>query len=167
MCSRCNTTDYGCYRANVETIAYITTVCIVTAAIFILLSGLIIEKYGIKRVALVSSVIFGASSIMCGLSTSLTEMIIFRAFQGMGGASLPSVAQTYISTSFKNEEYNKMMTIYSMVIVMGPIIGPVLGGAISENMSWVWIFYVNVSLCIIAFIIISFMMEATRIKKSK
>lgn len=51
---------------------------------------------------------------MWGLSTSLTEMIIFRAFQGMGGASLPSVAQTYISTSFKNEEYNKMMTISSL-----------------------------------------------------
>lgn len=157
----------GAIGANVETIADITTVYIVTAAIFILLSGLIIEKYGIKKVALVSSVIFGVSSIMCGLSTSLTEMIIFRAFQGMGGAFLPSVAQTYISTSFKNEEYNKVMTIYSMVIVMGPIIGPVLGGAISENMSWAWIFYVNVPLCIVAFIIISFMMEATRIKKIK
>nr|MCX3323779.1 MFS transporter [Bacillus paranthracis] len=117
----------GAIGANVETIADVTTVYIVTAAIFILLSGLIIEKYGIKRVALVSSVIFGISSIMCGLSTSLAEMIVFRAFQGMGGAFLPSVAQTYISTSFKNEEYNKMMTIYSMVIVMGPIIGPVLG----------------------------------------
>ncbi|WP_239354915.1 MFS transporter, partial [Providencia rettgeri] len=114
----------GAIGANVETIADVTTVYIVTAAIFILLSGLIIEKYGIKRVALVSSVIFGISSIMCGLSTSLAEMIVFRAFQGMGGAFLPSVAQTYISTSFKNEEYNKMMTIYSMVIVMGPIIGP-------------------------------------------
>lgn len=157
----------GAIGANVETIADVTTVYIVTAAIFILLSGLIIEKYGIKRVALVSSVIFGISSIMCGLSTSLAEMIVFRAFQGMGGAFLPSVAQTYISTSFKNEEYNKMMTIYSMVIVMGPIIGPVLGGAICENMSWEWIFYVNVPLCIVAFIIIAFMMEATQIKKIK
>ena len=91
----------GAIGANVETIADVTTVYIVTAAIFILLSGLVIEKYGIKRVALISSVIFGVSSIMCGLSTSLTEMIIFRAFQGLGGAFLPSVAQTYISTSFK------------------------------------------------------------------
>ncbi|MBK2028445.1 multidrug efflux MFS transporter [Francisella noatunensis] len=157
----------GAIGANVETIADVTTVYIVTAAIFILLSGLIIEKYGIKRVALVSSVIFGISSIMCGLSTSLAEMIVFRAFQGMGGAFLPSVAQTYISTNFRNEEYNKMMTVYSMVIVMGPIIGPVLGGAICENMSWEWIFYVNVPLCIVAFVIIFFMMDATKIKKIK
>ncbi|MDE4978462.1 MFS transporter, partial [Francisella tularensis subsp. holarctica] len=76
-------------------------------AIFILISGLIIDKYGIKRVALVSSVIFGISSILCGLSPSLAEMIVFRAFQVMGVAFLPSVAQTYITTSFKNEEYNK------------------------------------------------------------
>ena len=157
----------GAIGANVETIADVTTVYIVTAAIFILLSGLVIEKYGIKRVALISLVIFGVSSIMCGLSTSLTEMIIFRAFQGLGGAFLPSVAQTYISTSFKNEEYNKMMTVYSMVIVMGPIVGPVLGGAICENMSWEWIFYVNVPLCLIAFVIIAFMMEITKIKKNK
>lgn len=155
----------GAIGANVETIADVTTVYIVTAAIFILLSGLVIDKYGIKRVALISSIIFGVSSIMCGLSTSLPEMIVFRAFQGLGGAFLPSVAQTYISTSFKNKEYNKMMTVYSMVIVMGPIIGPVLGGAICENMSWEWIFYVNVPLCIVAFIIILFMMEATTIKK--
>lgn len=157
----------GAIGANVETIADVTTIYIVTAAIFILLSGLVIEKYGIKRVALISTVIFGVSSVLCGLSTSLTEMIIFRAFQGLGGAFLPSVAQTYISTSFKNEEYNKMMTVYSMVIVMGPIIGPVLGGAICENMSWEWIFYVNVPLCAVAFIIIFFMMEVTQIKKIK
>ncbi|AJC48860.1 multidrug efflux MFS transporter [Allofrancisella guangzhouensis] len=157
----------GAIGANVETIADVTTVYIVSAAIFILLSGLVIEKYGIKRVALVSSVIFGISSIMCGLSTSLTEMIIFRALQGIGGAFLPSVAQTYISTNFKNDEYKKMMTIYSMVIVMGPILGPVLGGAICENMSWEWIFYVNVPLCIVAFVIILFMMETTKIKKMK
>lgn len=68
----------GAIGANVETIADVTTVYIVTAAIFILLSGLIIEKYGIKRVALVSSVIFGISSIMCGLSTSLAEMIVLE-----------------------------------------------------------------------------------------
>ncbi|QIV94906.1 MDR family MFS transporter [Allofrancisella frigidaquae] len=157
----------GAIGANVETIADVTTVYIVSAAIFILLSGLVIEKYGIKRVALVSSVVFGISSIMCGLSTSLTEMIIFRAFQGIGGAFLPSVAQTYISTNFKNDEYKKMMTIYSMVIVMGPILGPILGGAICENMSWEWIFYVNVPLCIVAFVIILFMMETTEIKKMK
>ena len=60
-----------------------------------------------------------------------------------------------------------MMTVYSMVIVMGPIVGPVLGGAICENMSWEWIFYVNVPLCLIAFVIIAFMMETTKIKKIK
>jgi DHA2 family multidrug resistance protein len=157
----------GSLGANIETIADSTTIYIGVAAIFILLSGLIIDKYGIKRVALVSSVIFAISSIMCGMSTSLEEMIIFRALQGLGGAFLPAVAQTYISTTFKDEEYSKMMTVYSMVLVMGPIIGPILGGAISENMSWNWIFYVNVPICIIAFTIIFLFMKSTKIKNIK
>ena len=101
---------------------------------------------------------------MCGMSTSLEEMIVFRALQGLGGAFLPAVAQTYISTTFKNEEYSKMMTVYSMVLVMGPIIGPILGGAISENMSWNWIFYVNVPICIVSFVIIFLFMKAPKIK---
>ncbi len=68
----------GAIGANVESIADVTTMYIVMAAIFILLSGLMIDKYGIKRVALFSAVIFGLSSIMCGLSTSLTEMVILE-----------------------------------------------------------------------------------------
>ena len=140
---------------------------IVMAAIFILLSGLIIEKYGIKRVALFSAILFGVSSVMCGLSTSLTEMVIFRAFQGIGGAFLPAAAQTYIAQNFKGKDFNKMMTIYTLVIVMGPILGPVLGGAICEHMSWPWIFYVNVPLCTMAFVVVFFYMESDRIKKIK
>ncbi len=157
----------GAIGANVESIADVTTMYIVMAAIFILLSGLMIDKYGIKRVALFSAVIFGISSIMCGLSTSLTEMVIFRAFQGIGGAFLPSAAQTYIAQNFKGKDYNKMMIVYTLVIVMGPILGPVLGGAICEHMSWPWIFYVNVPLCIIAFVIIFFYMEFEKVKNIK
>ena len=157
----------GALGANIETVADITTIYIVSAAICILLSGLVIEKYGMKRVALASAIVFGISSIMCGLSTSLTEMIIFRAIQGVGGAFLPSLAQAYIATNFKKSEFNKMMAVYSMVIVMGPILGPLLGGAISENMSWRWIFYVNVPICVVAGVIIFFMMENTKIKNIK
>ncbi|QLE78455.1 multidrug efflux MFS transporter [Francisella sp. Scap27] len=157
----------GSIGANVESIADVTTMYIVMAAIFILLSGLIIEKYGIKRVALFSAVLFGVSSIMCGLSTSLTEMIVFRAFQGIGGAFLPSAAQTYIAQNFKGKEFNKMMIIYTLVVVMGPIIGPVLGGAICEHLSWEWIFYVNVPLCVIAFVVIFIYMESDKVKNIK
>ena len=156
----------GSIGANVQTIADVTTTYIVMAAIFILLSGLVISKYGIKRVALISSLVFGVSSILCGTSTSLTEMIIFRAFQGIGGAFLPSLAQTYISANFKGQEYTKMMTVYTMVIVLGPIVGPIIGGAICENLTWPWIFYVNVPLCIVASIIIFFLMENTKINKN-
>ncbi|APC97031.1 MDR family MFS transporter [Francisella frigiditurris] len=157
----------GAVGANIETIADVTTIYIVAAAICILLSGLVIEKYGMKRVALVSAIIFGVSSALCGISTSLTEMIIFRGLQGIGGAFLPSLAQAYISTNFKKDEFNKMMAVYSMVIVMGPILGPVLGGAITENMSWRWIFYVNVPICLVAGIMIFIMMDNTKIKNIK
>lgn len=157
----------GSIGANIQTIADVTTTYIVFAAIFIMLSGLVIEKYGIKKVALISSLLFAGSSIMCGQATSLPEMIIFRAFQGIGGAFLPALPQTYISVKFKGEEFNKMIALYSMVVVMGPVLGPILGGAITENLSWRWIFYINVPICLIAFIVIFLLMEKVKVKNVK
>ena len=158
----------GSLGANLNTIAEITTTYIVAAAVFILLSGLVIEKYGMRRVILASAALFGVSSILCGMATSLEEMVIFRLLQGIGGAFLPSVAQAYISTHYtEKQEYNKMMGVYSLVVVMGPILGPVLGGGICENLSWRWVFYVNVPICLVAYAIIFFLMKKQEIKNVK
>lgn len=157
----------GALGANFNEISLTITSYIVAAAIFIPLTGVVTAKFGMKKIILISAVLFGVSSILCGIATSVTEMVIFRLFQGIGGAFLPSLSQGYIMTKFKDEELNKMMTVYSLCVVLGPIIGPIMGGAISEHLSWQWIFYVNVPLCILAFLLIFFLMPNDEAKPSK
>lgn len=144
----------GSLSANLSEVSLTMTSYIVAAAVCIPLTGLVTRKFGMKHVVLASAVIFGISSVLCGMSTSLNEMIFFRLVQGVGGAFLPSIAQSYISRSFTPEEQPKMMTVFSLCVVMGPIIGPVFGGALAENLDWRWCFYVNVPICIAGFLLI-------------
>lgn len=157
----------GALGANINEISLTMTSYIVASAIFIPLTGFVSNKYGVKRVILVSALLFGVSSVLCGLSTSVTEMVIFRLLQGVGGAFLPSVAQAYIVNNFSKEEMPKIMTVYSLCVVMGPVIGPIFGGYIAEHMSWEWIFYVNVPICILGFLLVYFLMEETETEHIK
>lgn len=149
----------GSLSANLSEVSLTMTSYIVAAAVCIPLTGLVTRKFGTKQVVLVSAVIFGVSSILCGLSTSLTEMIVFRLIQGVGGAFLPSIAQSYIAKNFNSEEQPKIMTVYSLAVVMGPIIGPIFGGALTEHLNWRWVFYVNVPICIAGFMLVFAFME--------
>lgn len=157
----------GSIGANINEISLTFTSYIVAAAVFIPLTGFVTSKFGVKRVVLVSAILFGGSSILCGLATNLPEMVFFRLLQGVGGAFLPSMAQAYIINNFKGEDRNRMMTIYSLCIVLGPIIGPVMGGAITQHADWRWIFYVNVPICLLGFLVVYFMMENSKITSVK
>lgn len=149
----------GSLGTDLNSIAMVTTSYVVAAAVFIPLSGLVTRKYGMKKVILFSALLFTVASILCGIATSLTEMILFRILQGIGGAFLPSLAQSYINKNFDGLEQQKMMTLFGLIVVMGPVIGPVLGGALTENLSWRWVFYVNLPICIPGFLLIWLYME--------
>lgn len=157
----------GALGADLGNIAMVTTSYIVAAAIFIPLSGLVIRKYSLKRVALASTFVFMLSSICCGLATSLSQMIIFRIFQGLGGAFLPSIAQSYIAKTFSGSQLQRMMTLFGLIVVMGPVLGPVLGGALSQNLSWRWVFYVNVPICALGFALLFFFMKTEKTEDIK
>ena len=152
----------GGLGANLNSIAMITTGYVVASAICIPLSGMLIRKLGMKQLVLMSATIFGVFSILCGTSTSLTEMVIFRILQGVGGAFLPALAQAYISENFKGKDNVTMMSMFSMVLVLGPIIGPIAGGFLCEQLSWPWIFFVNIPVCLIAIIVIFLFMKPTK-----
>ncbi len=157
----------GALGASINDISLIMTSYIVAAAICIPLTGLVTTKYGIKKVALISTLLFGISSILCGTATDLNQMIIYRLLQGIGGAFLPALAQAYVVNNFNQEEQPKIMTIVTICIVLGPIIGPVMGGTIIENWSWRWVFYVNVPVCIIGFTLTWIFMETDTVKPTK
>lgn len=152
----------GC---NIQEISMVTTSYIVSAAVVIMMTGFMSQRFGSKKLILISTVLFGGSSILCGMASSLPLMIFFRILQGIGGAFLPSMAQGYIVANFEGKEQERMMLIMTLTMVLGPIIGPVLGGFLVQSYSWRWIFYVNVPLCAIAFVIISLKMVETTTKK--
>ncbi len=155
----------GSLNANLSEVSLTMTSYIVAAAVCIPLTGLVTRKFGMKNVVLVSALIFGISSVLCGMSTSLNEMIMFRLMQGVGGAFLPSIAQSYISKNFTQQEQPKIMTFYSLCVVLGPIIGPIFGGVLSENLNWRWCFYVNVPICIAGFVLILMYMKQEILEK--
>lgn len=157
----------GSLGANLTEVSMTITSYIVAAAVCIPLTGLVIRKFGMRNVILTSAVLFGVSSVLCGIATSVPEMIAFRIIQGIGGAFLPSIAQSYIARTFSQEEQPKIMTFYSLCVVMGPIIGPVLGGTLTENLSWRWCFYVNVPLCIAGFSLIYIYMKTDKLTEVK
>ncbi len=118
----------GALQANINEISLTMTSYIVASAVFIPLTGYVSNRFGYKSIILGSAVIFGVSSIMCGLATTLSEMVIFRLIQGVGGAFLPSMAQAYIVRNFTQEEQPKIMVLYSLCVVLGPVLGPIFGG---------------------------------------
>ncbi len=152
----------GALEANINQISLTLTCYIVASAIFIPLTGFVTKKYGFKTVALLSAIVFGIASILCGAASTLLQMVVFRTMQGVGGAFLPALAQGYIIENFDTKERPTMMLIFSMCVVLGPIIGPLFGGYIVEHMSWRWIFYVNVPLCIISIVVIVFLMTESK-----
>lgn len=149
----------GALGANINNVSLTMTSYIVAAAICIPLTGLITTKYGIKNIALLSILLFGISSILCGTATSLPQMIIYRIFQGVGGAFLPALVQAYVVKKYSEQEQPTMMGLVTICIVLGPIIGPIMGGYIVQHMSWSWIFYVNIPICILSFMLIFIFMD--------
>src|SRR5262249_18781157 len=99
--------------------------------------------FGQKRVYLISMVMFVAASALCGTARSLPALILYRVIQGFGGGALQPTQQAILRQTFPPEEQGMAMAIFSMVIMVGPAVGPVLGGWITDNYSWPWIFYIN------------------------
>lgn len=155
----------GALGCNIQEVSLVTTSYIVAAAVFIMTTGFVSARLGNRRTILLSAIVFGVASILCGTATSLNEMILFRLIQGIGGAFLPSMAQGYIVSNFTQEEQPKMMSLMTLTVVLGPIIGPLVGGYLVNEYSWRCIFYVNVPICAAAFAIVYFWMKETATSK--
>jgi DHA2 family multidrug resistance protein len=140
----------GSLGANTEQITWVLTSYIVSAAIVMLLTGFLVARLGQKRLLIINIIGFLLCSIFCGLSTNLNEIVIFRTLQGVFGASLAPLSQLILSNTFSVEERGKAMAIWGMGIMVAPVLGPTLGGYITEVLNWRWIFYINIPVCLIA-----------------
>jgi MFS transporter, DHA2 family, multidrug resistance protein len=139
--------------ATQDTVSWILTSYILASAVIVPLSGWLAGRYGTRTLLLFSLILFVGASALCGLATSLFQMVIFRFLQGLGGAFIAPLAQTFMLDINRPSEHAKAMAVYGMAIMIGPIVGPMLGGFITENLDWRWVFFVNVPigvLCIAA-----------------
>ncbi|NVB80253.1 MAG: DHA2 family efflux MFS transporter permease subunit [Kofleriaceae bacterium] len=129
--------------ASLQEITWISTAYMIAMVLIMPLTGFLGSFFGQKRVYLASLILFTLGSVLCGTARSLEMLVLWRVLQGIGGGALQPTQQAILRQTFPPEEQGMAMALFSMVIMVGPAVGPVLGGWITDNASWPWIFYVN------------------------
>jgi DHA2 family multidrug resistance protein len=140
----------GSLSAGLDEVTWILTSYLVSNAIIIPISGWLAGIFGRKRYLIFSLILFTASSVLCGSALSLAILIVARIFQGIGGGGLQPISQAILLESFPSEERGLAMAFFGMGVVLAPILGPVLGGWLTDTWSWRWVFYINLPAGILA-----------------
>src|SRR5690349_5263311 len=142
----------GSLSASQEESTWVLTSYLVANAIVLPISGWISSVMGRKRFFLACIAGFTASSLLCGLAPNLASLVIFRAIQGLTGGGLQPTAQAILTDTFPPSKRGIAMALFGMSVVFAPAIGPTLGGFITDNFSWRWVFLVNVPVGILLFL---------------
>lgn len=140
----------GTMSASTDESTWVLTSYIVSNAIILPATGWLSGFFGRKRLLLICTIIFTCASMVCGAATSLEMLIVARVIQGIGGGVLQPTSQAVMMESFPPAKRGQAMALYAMGIIVAPIIGPTLGGWITDNYSWRWIFYINLPVGIVS-----------------
>ena len=133
----------GSLSASVDEATWVLTSYLVANAIILPAAGWLSARFGRKRYLAFSVILFTVASGLCGIAQTLPQLILARLLQGLGGGGLQPVVQAVLLESFSPEDRGGAMAAYGMGVVVAPIIGPTLGGWITDNFSWRWIFFIN------------------------
>ena len=133
----------GTFSASVDEIAWVVTSYLVANGVMIPMTGWISSRFGRKRYFMASVAVFVAASGLCGAATSLNEMVIFRLIQGAAGAAMIPSSQAILMETFPPAEQQMAMAMWGVGLMVAPIMGPTLGGWITDNWNWRWNFYIN------------------------
>jgi MFS transporter, DHA2 family, multidrug resistance protein len=140
--------------ASLDTISWALTSYIIAGVMVIPLTGWLSDRFGSRSLFIWASAIFLFASALCGAATSLTQIVLFRALQGIGASFLGTMAQTIMYDLNPPSKQARAMSIWGMVVIIGPITGPFLGGYLTQNLNWRWVFYVNLPIGIPALAIL-------------
>ncbi len=155
----------GSLSATTDQINWVLTSYIVAAAIATPVTGFLEQRLGRKRLFQIAVAGFTGASVLCGIATSLPEMVVFRLLQGLFGASLVPLSQAVLLDSYPKEKHGSAMAMWGVGVMVGPILGPTLGGWLTEVYNWRWVFYINVPIGILTFLGLSAYLSETETRK--
>ncbi len=158
----------GSLSAGIDESTWTITSYLVSNAIIIPMTGWLSRYFGRKRYLISSISLFTLSSLLCGSAWNLQSLVFFRILQGIGGGALQPISQSILLETFPPVQHGMAMAIFGIGIMFGPIIGPLLGGWITDNWSWHWIFFINIPIGIISILlVIFFIIDPPYMKKMK
>src|SRR3954462_8847587 len=145
----------GALGATVEEMTWVTTGFVIATVVVMPLTAFLGRSFGQKRVYMFSLALFVLGSALCGMARTLPMMVAFRALQGLGAGALQPTEQAILRQTFPPEEQGMAMAIFGLAVVVGPAVGPTLGGYILDNYAWPWIFYINLPVGALALFMVS------------
>lgn len=140
----------GAMSASPDQVAWVITANLIATAVTIPAAGWLSARLGRRRAMIYGVVGFGLATVMCGLSTSLSELVVWRVLQSACGSPLTPISQSLVLDRFPGARRGPAMAIYGVGVVMGPTIAPLLGGYVSEELSWRWVFFILVPMAMLA-----------------
>lgn len=153
----------GSLSATQDQVNWVLTSYIVASAIMMPVTGYLAGRFGRKRLFLVTVSGFTLASVLCGAAQTLEQMVLFRLLQGLFGAPLVPMSQSVLLDSYPREKHGSAMALWGMGVMVGPILGPTLGGWLTESYDWRWVFYINLPVGILTFLGLSgFLTESRR-----
>jgi DHA2 family multidrug resistance protein len=158
----------GSLSAGIDESTWTITSYLVSNAVIIPMTGWLSRFFGRKRYLIISIVLFTVSSFLCGSAWNLQSLIVFRILQGIGGGALQPISQSILLETFPPRQHGIAMAIFGVGVMFGPIVGPLLGGWITDNWSWHWIFFINIPIGIISiFLTMLFITDPPYMKRAK
>src|SRR5450432_487853 len=142
----------GSLSASIEEATWVLTSYLVANAIILPMTGWLASRFGRKRLLMLSVVGFTSASFLCGLAPTLGTLILFRIIQGATGGALQPLSQAVLLEAFPPQDRGKAMGFWALGIVVAPILGPVVGGWLTDSYSWRWVFYINIPVGIAAIV---------------
>src|ERR1700681_3508975 len=142
--------------------SWVVTTYLVANAIILTASSYLAKRFGRKRFFLISLGLFTLSSLLCGNAPNLNALLLFRILQGVGGGGMVPVAQSILADAFPPAKRGQAFALFGVAVVVAPVVGPTLGGWLSDNISWQWCFLINVPVGVIAMALIALVLREPR-----
>ncbi|WP_327586944.1 DHA2 family efflux MFS transporter permease subunit [Nonomuraea sp. NBC_00507] len=137
------------FRAPLTDVQWVATAYLLAIAVVMPLSGWLSERYGAKRMWIIAVVVFTAGSALCGLAWSLPALVAFRLVQAIGGGLMNPIAQSILAQAAGPSRIGRAMTVLMVPVMFAPVLGPIVGGVVVQQLDWRWIFYLNLPICLV------------------